>query len=94
MVCNLTKPDTITNSLNPNIAELNATPFSQDDLESFWHELGHAMHTVLSQTEYHYFSGTRIPLDFAEFPSHLFEMFLTDYQFVAGWARFRGRQVP
>ena len=34
-----------------------------------------------------------MPLDFAEFPSHLFELFLTDYEFVAQWAQHNNSPI-
>jgi len=57
------------------------------DLTTFFHEFGHALHSVLSQTTYQHLSGTRGPLDFVEVPSHLFEAFTTDIRCLQRWAR-------
>lgn len=43
-----------------------------------FHELGHAMHSLLSRNKYHQLSATRGELDFVEFPSSFFETFLFD----------------
>lgn len=45
---------------------------------TFMHEIGHALHSLLSNTELQHLSGTRGTVDFVEFPSHLFEFFVTD----------------
>jgi intermediate peptidase len=46
--------------------------------QTFFHELGHAMHSLLSETTLQHFSGSRGAIDFVEFPSHLFEHFTTE----------------
>ena len=45
---------------------------------TFFHELGHASHSLLSETRLQHFSGSRGAIDFVEFPSHLFEYFGTE----------------
>lgn len=53
-----------------------------DDLEkiswhqssSLFHEYGHALHSVLSETKYQMLSGSRGPVDLAEIPSTLMEI--------------------
>ena len=46
--------------------------------QTFFHELGHATHSLLSETNLQHFSGSRGAIDFVEFPSHLFEYFATE----------------
>jgi thimet oligopeptidase len=47
-----------------------------DDVETFFHEFGHAMHSILGATEMAGFAGTSVKLDFVETPSQLFEEWL------------------
>lgn len=41
-----------------------------------FHEFGHAVHGLFSDVTYPFFSGTRVPRDFVEFPSQVFEMWM------------------
>lgn len=47
--------------------------FSQDELETLFHEFGHVMHGVLSQTRYSLNAGTTVKRDFVEAPSQMYE---------------------
>lgn len=42
-------------------------------IRTLFHEFGHALHTILSRTEYHYLSGTRGSMELAEVPAYIFE---------------------
>lgn len=50
------------------------TGLSFSELQSLFHEFGHAFHTISSRTDLHHLSGTRCSLEFAEVPSSLFEL--------------------
>lgn len=44
-----------------------------DNVETLFHEFGHALHNVLTQANYMEFSGTSVPRDFVEAPSQMLE---------------------
>jgi peptidyl-dipeptidase Dcp len=44
-----------------------------DEVETFFHEFGHAIHGMLSNCKYRSISGTNVPRDFVEFPSQFHE---------------------
>ncbi len=46
---------------------------SMDDVETLFHEFGHALHGFLSQCKYSSLAGTNVPRDFVEMPSQLME---------------------
>lgn len=47
-----------------------------NDVRTFFHEFGHAMHQLLGTTETNFFSGTQVLWDFVETPSQMFEEWL------------------
>ncbi len=48
------------------------------DVQTFFHEFGHAMHFVMSATELHSQAGYNTKMDFVEMPSQMFEEWLYD----------------
>ncbi|KAL0371585.1 UNVERIFIED_CONTAM: Mitochondrial intermediate peptidase, mitochondrial [Sesamum calycinum] len=66
------------------------------DVETLFHEFGHALHSLLSRTDYQHFSGTRVVLDFAETPSNLFEYYAWDYRVLRKFAKHNltGDPIP
>lgn len=51
----------------------NPSLLSMDDVETLFHEFGHALHGLLSKAHYKTLSGTNTPRDFVEMPSQFME---------------------
>lgn len=60
------------------------TPY---EVETFLHEFGHALHGLLADTKYASLSGTSVYRDFVELPSQFNENYLTQKEFLDGFAR-------
>lgn len=58
-----------------------------DEVETLFHEFGHALHGFLSKTKYGSTAGTNVPRDFVELPSQLNEMWAYHPQVIENYAR-------
>lgn len=85
IVMNFTKPTDTKPSL--------LTPY---EVETFLHEFGHALHGLLANTKYASLSGTSVYRDFVELPSQFNENYLTQKEFLDGFARHyqTGEPIP
>ena len=62
---------------NNNFAKSEPTLLSFDDARTLFHEFGHALHGLLSRVRYPGQSGTSVRRDFVEFPSQVYEHWLS-----------------
>ena len=76
VVCNFSKPTADAPSL---------LRFSE--VETFMHEMGHAMHGMLSDVHYESLGGTNVKRDFVEMPSQVMENWCYEPDFLATFAR-------
>lgn len=58
-----------------------------DDVETLFHEFGHALHGLFSDVRYPRLSGTNVPRDFVEYPSQVNEMWMLWPQVLDHYAR-------
>jgi peptidyl-dipeptidase Dcp len=85
IVMNFTKPSGDKPSL--------LTPY---EVETFLHEFGHSLHGLLAQSRFSSLSGTSVYRDFVELPSQFNENYLTEKEFLDGFARHyqTGEAIP
>lgn len=76
IVCNFTKPVGNEPSL-----------LSIDELQTLYHEMGHALHGLLSNVTYKSLSGTAVSRDFVELPSQIMENWATHEDILKKYAR-------
>ena len=64
----------------------NPSLLSMDDVETLFHEFGHALHGLLSKAHYKSLSGTNTPRDFVELPSQFMENYAVEKDFLRTFA--------
>jgi len=82
---------------NLNVAKPSAgspTLLIQDEVETLFHEFGHALHGLIARTTYPRFSGTNVERDFVEFPSQVNEMWLSWPSVLANYAKHHETGAP
>ncbi len=84
----------ITNNANFNKSDPCLLSF--DDAVTLFHELGHALHGLLSQVRFPRLSGTSVARDFVELPSQIFEHWLEEPAVLERFARHyqTGQAIP
>lgn len=81
LVCNLTPPSS-------------SAVLSHGEVETLFHEFGHALHSLLSRTAFQHLAGTRTAMDFVETPSHWMEQYVWDPGFLSLMARHYQTGAP
>jgi peptidyl-dipeptidase Dcp len=81
---------------NSNFSKSDPCLLSFDEAVTLFHEMGHALHGLLSQVRYPRLSGTNVARDFVELPSQLFEHWLEEPQVLTRFARHcqTGEPIP
>jgi peptidyl-dipeptidase Dcp len=83
----LDQPVVVVNNLNvPKPAAGEPTLLTYDEVGTFFHEFGHALHGLFARVTYPKFAGTNVYRDFVEFPSQVNEMWMLWPEVVASYA--------
>ena len=64
----------------------NPSLLSMDDVETLFHEFGHALHGLMSKAHYKSLSGTNTPRDFVELPSQFMENYVYEPEVLKTYA--------
>ncbi|HMG06355.1 MAG TPA: M3 family metallopeptidase [Chthoniobacterales bacterium] len=91
-----TKP-VVANHLNiPKPPAGEPTLLTYDEVNTAFHEFGHALHGMFSNVKYPRFSGTSVPRDFVEYPSQVNEMWATWPEILKNYAKHykTGQPMP
>jgi len=78
----------VTNNLNLSKPPLGKpATISMTEAETLFHELGHALHGLLSQVRYPSLSGTNVPRDYVEFMAQFMEHYVLQAEVLTQFAR-------
>ncbi len=85
IVCNFSKPTGNAPAL-----------FTFDEVSTYFHEFGHALHGLLSDVKYKSLAGTSVPRDFVELPSQIMENWASDSEVLKMYAKHyqTGEVIP
>ena len=66
------------------------------DVETLFHEFGHALHGLMTQIDYPTFSGVDGPRDYTEFPAQILEHWVSQPEMLAMYAKHyqTGEVIP
>jgi peptidyl-dipeptidase Dcp len=65
-----------------------------EEVETLFHEFGHALHGLLSDRTYQSLTGTSVPRDFVELPSQIMENWASEPQVLKMYARHHQTDEP
>ena len=83
----LDHPVVVTNNMNvPKPAAGEPTLLTYDEVNTLFHEFGHALHGLFARVTYPKFAGTNTYRDFVEFPSQVNEMWMLWPEVLANYA--------
>lgn len=85
IVCNFTKPTADAPAL-----------LTFDEVTTYFHEFGHALHGLLSDVTYKSLAGTSVPRDFVELPSQIMENWAAEPEVLKMYAKHykTGETIP
>ncbi|MFG1945092.1 M3 family metallopeptidase [Nonomuraea sp. NPDC048826] len=84
----------VVNNLNITKPAEGPTLLSYDEVNTAFHEFGHALHGLFSAVRFPRVSGTSVPRDFVEYPSQVNEMWITWPEILANYARHHETGEP
>ncbi|PYI47367.1 MAG: hypothetical protein DMF10_06895 [Verrucomicrobia bacterium] len=75
----------------------NPSLLTHQDVETLFHEFGHALHSIVTRPKYGRFAGTHVPGDFVEAPSQMLQNWVWDKKVLDTFAadyRDPSRKIP